>query len=99
MFDVFVSGLGQLGFQEQQKSQIFSLLAAILHLGNVDIEQKDDEDSSSASEYQDSLKQCSSLLSIPSSSLSQWLCNRQIITTHEVLVKPLTVSQVLQLTF
>ena len=94
MFGVFVSGLDQLGFVEQQKRQLFNLLGSILYLGNVQVKEASNNDSSCVPEDQESLKQSSLLLGVSSSSLSQWLCNRQIITTHEVLTKPLTVSQV-----
>lgn len=94
MFGVFVSGLDQLGFVEQQKRQLFNLLSSILHLGNVQVKEANNNDSSCVPEDQESLKQSSLLLGISSSSLSRWLCNRQIITTREVLTKPLTVSQV-----
>ena len=94
MFGVFINGLDQLGFVEQQKRQLFNLLGSILHLGNVQVKEASNNDSSCVPEDQESLKQSSLLLGVSSSSLSRWLCNRQIITTREVLTKPLTVSQV-----
>ena len=34
------------------------------------------------------------LLGIDEEQIRQWLCNRKIVTANEVLVKPLTLSQV-----
>lgn len=82
----------KIGFSKDEIGAVFVLLAAILHLGNIVIVVKNEEECST--EDQDSLQYCANLLGISKESLKYWLCNKQIVTAHEKLIKPLTVLQV-----
>lgn len=92
-FQELLIALNHLGFDNLFQSQMFKLLAAILHLGNIKIQGKDGEESSFVVNAAN-LSYISTLLGVSDSSLSQWLCNKKINTAHEVLIKPLTVAQV-----
>ncbi|XP_006831700.1 PREDICTED: unconventional myosin-Vc [Chrysochloris asiatica] len=81
-----------LGFKEDFQMDIFKILAAILHLGNVQITAVGHE-RSSVSEEDTHLKVFCELLGLETGKLSQWLCNRKIITSSETVVKPMTRSQ------
>ena len=92
-FETLLIALKHLGFDDHYQSQIFKLLAAILHLGNIEIESQYGEESSSVIDTK-SLDYTSNLLGVSNKLLSHWLCNKKIKTVHEVLIKPLTLSQV-----
>ncbi|XP_045142403.1 unconventional myosin-Vc [Echinops telfairi] len=81
-----------LGFKKDFQMDIFKILAAILHLGNVQITAVGHE-RSSISEDDRHLKVSCDLLGVETGKLSQWLCHRKIITTSETVVKPMTRSQ------
>ncbi|KAM6201370.1 unconventional myosin-Vc [Rhynchocyon petersi] len=83
-----------LGFKEDFQMDIFKVLAAILHLGNVQIAAVGHE-KSSVDEDDRHLKVFCELLDLRAGQVSQWLCNRKIITTSETVVKPMTRSQAL----
>ncbi|XP_047718099.1 unconventional myosin-Vc isoform X1 [Prionailurus viverrinus] len=81
-----------LGFKEDFQMDVFKILAAILHLGNVQITAVGNE-RSSVSEDDTHLEVFCELLGLESSKFGQWLCNRKIITTSETVVKPMTRPQ------
>ncbi|XP_006898298.1 PREDICTED: unconventional myosin-Vc [Elephantulus edwardii] len=81
-----------LGFKEDFQMDIFKVLAAILHLGNVQITAVGHE-RSSVDEADSHLKVFCELLDLAVGQVSQWLCNRKIITTSETVVKPMTRAQ------
>uniref|UniRef100_A0A8I5R687 Myosin VC n=1 Tax=Papio anubis TaxID=9555 RepID=A0A8I5R687_PAPAN len=72
-----------LGFKEDFQMDVFKILAAILHLGNVQITAEDDSH----------LKVFCELLGLESGRVAQWLCNRKIVTSSETVVKPMTRPQ------
>ncbi|XP_050398741.1 unconventional myosin-Va isoform X2 [Patella vulgata] len=81
-----------LGLSEQQQMVIFQILAAVLHFGNVSIQECEGE----TCEIPDNdipLKYMCKLLAIEESQMKMWLCNRKIQTVNETLNKPLTESQ------
>ncbi|XP_027696656.1 unconventional myosin-Vc isoform X1 [Vombatus ursinus] len=78
-----------LGLKEDFQMDVFRILAAILHLGNVQITAVSNE-RSSVSEDDRHLNIFCDLLDVDSSSVAQWLCNRKIITTSETVIKPMT---------
>jgi myosin V len=72
---------------------IFRLLSAILHLGNIAIDQLDDESTS----IRDGDRSCAtfcSLLKIDEPRMRIWLCNKRIKTGIEVVNTTLNLSQV-----
>ncbi|XP_007194952.2 unconventional myosin-Vc isoform X3 [Balaenoptera acutorostrata] len=81
-----------LGFREDFQMDVFKILAAILHLGNVQIIAVGNE-RSAVSEDDSHLEVFCELLGLESGRVAQWLCNRKIITNSETVVKPMTRSQ------
>ncbi|XP_021487297.1 unconventional myosin-Vc isoform X2 [Meriones unguiculatus] len=81
-----------LGFKEDFQMDVFKILAAILHLGNVQVTTMGNE-RSSISEDDNHLKVFCELLGLETSKMAQWLCNRKIVTTSETVVKPMTRPQ------
>ncbi|XP_032153322.1 unconventional myosin-Vc isoform X5 [Sapajus apella] len=81
-----------LGFKEDFQMDVFKILAAILHLGNVQIAAVGSE-RSSISEADCHLEVFCELLGLESGRVAQWLCNRKIVTSSETVVKPMTRPQ------
>lgn len=67
-----------LGVPEAQQAAIFRFLAAILHLGNVEVKAERDGDASSVSEEDPHLRQACSLLALPPPLAAHWLCHRRL---------------------
>ncbi|XP_074862567.1 unconventional myosin-Vc isoform X2 [Carettochelys insculpta] len=83
-----------LGLKEDFQMDIFKILAAILHLGNVQITAVGDE-KSSVSPKDKHLSIFCELMDLDSDGVAQWLCHRKIITTSETVIKPMTKLQAL----
>lgn len=85
-----------LGFHGEQEAYLFRVLAAILHLGNVQVgvAQSGGEDISAISLDDDHLTYAAKLLGIDKAQLRLWLTHRLIVTVNESLKKPLTPEQV-----
>uniref|UniRef100_A0A8D0GD52 Myosin VC n=1 Tax=Sphenodon punctatus TaxID=8508 RepID=A0A8D0GD52_SPHPU len=81
-----------LGLKEDFQMDVFRILAAVLHLGNVEIKAVSDERSSVDNKH---LSIFCELLDLDSDKVAQWLCHRKIITTSETVVKPMTKLQAL----
>ena len=81
-----------LGFKKDFQMDVFKILAAILHLGNVQVTTVGNE-RSSVSEDDSHLKVFCELLGLETSKVAQWLCNRKIVTSSETVVKPMTRPQ------
>ncbi|XP_064221758.1 unconventional myosin-Vc isoform X2 [Aotus nancymaae] len=81
-----------LGFKEDFQMDVFKILAAILHLGNVQIAAVGSE-RSSISEDDRHLEVFCELLGLESGRVAQWLCSRKIVTSSETVVKPMTRPQ------
>uniref|UniRef100_A0A2K6SIL0 Myosin VC n=1 Tax=Saimiri boliviensis boliviensis TaxID=39432 RepID=A0A2K6SIL0_SAIBB len=81
-----------LGFKEDFQMDVFKILAAILHLGNVQIAAVGSE-RSSIREDDRHLEVFCELLGLESGRVAQWLCNRRIVTSFETVVKPMTRPQ------
>jgi myosin-5 len=90
-FQMLLNALELLHFNDSDQWNMFKLLVAILHLGNLKINES--MDICSCSKSGTSLEQTSNLLGISSASLDQWLCHKKIRTAHETLIKPLTLSE------
>ncbi|XP_073922062.1 unconventional myosin-Vc isoform X2 [Castor canadensis] len=82
----------KLGLREDFQMDIFKILAAILHLGNVQIAAVGNE-RSSVGEGDGHLMVFCELLGLECSKVAQWLCNRKIVTSSETVVKPMTRPQ------
>ncbi|XP_060043569.1 unconventional myosin-Vc isoform X2 [Erinaceus europaeus] len=81
-----------LGFKKDFQMDVFTVLAAILHLGNVQIMTMGNE-RSSISEDDSHLQVFCELLGLEVGKVAQWLCNRKIITASETVIKPMAKPQ------
>ncbi|KAM4676381.1 unconventional myosin-Vc [Discoglossus pictus] len=81
-----------LGFNTDFQMDVFKVLSAILHLGNVQIKRVSD-DNSSVNRSDKHLQIFCELLNLETDKVAKWLCNRKIMTTSETVVKPMTKLQ------
>uniref|UniRef100_A0A8C5MY75 Myosin VC n=1 Tax=Leptobrachium leishanense TaxID=445787 RepID=A0A8C5MY75_9ANUR len=81
-----------LGFNTDFQMDIFKVLAAILHLGNVQFKRVSD-DKSSVNKSDKHLKIFCDLLHLETDKVAKWLCNRKIVTTSDTVIKPMTKVQ------
>ncbi|XP_064089010.1 unconventional myosin-Va-like isoform X3 [Macrobrachium nipponense] len=81
-----------LGIHEKSQDQIYRILAGILHLGNVTVEESG-TDSSSISKGDEALQIASDLFGVDVDDLRKWLCHRKIVSGREVFNKPMTVTE------
>nr|XP_032654863.1 unconventional myosin-Vb-like [Chelonoidis abingdonii] len=85
-----------LGVHESSQLELFSLLAAILHLGNIRLRAKDRHEESCFAEPGDkALGLFCTLLGVEKSQVSRWLCYRKLVTASETYVKPMSRQQAL----
>uniref|UniRef100_A0A3P8R066 Methyl-CpG binding domain protein 3b n=1 Tax=Astatotilapia calliptera TaxID=8154 RepID=A0A3P8R066_ASTCA len=84
-----------LGVQPDQQMELFRILSAVLHLGNVNIQASG---RSSDRGYIDdrSLAVFSKLLGVEGSQMAHWLCHRRFAVGGEMLVKPMTGQQAVE---
>ncbi|XP_031466229.1 unconventional myosin-Vb-like, partial [Phasianus colchicus] len=84
-----------LGVPEAQQAAIFRLLAAILHLGNVEVRAERDGDASSISADDPHLTHFCTLLTLQPPLVAHWLCHRLIHAATESYEKNMAATQVL----
>ncbi|XP_012706363.3 unconventional myosin-Va isoform X6 [Fundulus heteroclitus] len=77
-----------LGINESYQVGLFQVLAAILHLGNVEIKDRD-SDSSLIPPNNRHLTAFCELVGVTYQDMSQWLCHRKLKTATETYIKPL----------
>ncbi|XP_026669743.1 unconventional myosin-Va isoform X2 [Ceratina calcarata] len=98
-FDETVSALTMLGFSSKQQDDMFRILAAIMHLGNVNIYGSDNQTMGSDNEASyihpsdKHLLIICELLGIDVNAMRKWLCHRKIVSMREVFLKPMNVEQ------
>uniref|UniRef100_A0A669D2N7 Methyl-CpG binding domain protein 3b n=1 Tax=Oreochromis niloticus TaxID=8128 RepID=A0A669D2N7_ORENI len=92
-----------LGVQPDQQMELFRILSAVLHLGNVNIQASGCllfiflHNSCFDSQAEDrSLAVFSKLLGVEGSQLAHWLCHRRLAVGGEMLVKPMTGQQAVE---
>uniref|UniRef100_A0A4W3KJX6 Unconventional myosin-Va n=1 Tax=Callorhinchus milii TaxID=7868 RepID=A0A4W3KJX6_CALMI len=79
-----------LGIGESKQIGVFHILAAILHLGNVEIKSTDrDSDNCFVPPKNRHLIIFCDLLGVDCEQMSHWLCHRKIITGSETYIKPM----------
>uniref|UniRef100_A0A8C4V211 Myosin VB n=1 Tax=Falco tinnunculus TaxID=100819 RepID=A0A8C4V211_FALTI len=83
-----------LGVKESHQTTIFRIIAAILHLGNVEIQVEEDGDACSISSEDEHLNKFCSLLGVECSQMQHWLCHYKLVTMAETYVKSMSVQQV-----
>ncbi|XP_034540965.1 unconventional myosin-Vc isoform X2 [Notolabrus celidotus] len=76
-----------LGLKEDFQADVFKVLAAILHLGNVEIKNSRG-DKSSVSLSDPHLAVFCELLAVSTEEMVLWLCHRRIVLVAETVVKP-----------
>ena len=82
-----------IGIENKVQISIFRLLSAILHLGNVVINEGDGE-TTYVKESDRSFSTFCSLLKLDDNRMRTWLCNKRIKTGVEVVHTTLTLNQV-----
>ncbi|XP_014602848.1 PREDICTED: unconventional myosin-Va isoform X1 [Polistes canadensis] len=100
-FDDTISALTMLGFTSKQQDDMLRILAAILHLGNVNINsydgqsdnRDDDTEASFISPNDKNLLIISELLGTDVNAMRKWLCHRKIVSMREVFLKPMNAEQ------
>ncbi|XP_008275708.1 unconventional myosin-Vb [Stegastes partitus] len=86
-----------LGVQPDQQMELFRILSAVLHLGNVDIQASGRSSDRSYIDADDrSLAVFSKLLGVEGSQMAHWLCHRRLAVGGEMLVKPMTGQQAVE---
>uniref|UniRef100_A0A8C4TCA4 Unconventional myosin-Va n=1 Tax=Erpetoichthys calabaricus TaxID=27687 RepID=A0A8C4TCA4_ERPCA len=76
-----------LGINDSYQMGIFRVLAAILHLGNVEIKDRD-ADSSIIPPNNAHLTVFCDLMGVTYQDMSHWLCHKKLITATETYIKP-----------
>ncbi|KAL0095549.1 P-loop containing nucleoside triphosphate hydrolase protein [Phycomyces blakesleeanus] len=89
-FELTQSSLEKIGVTKETQWDIFRLLAALLHLGNMEIGGRGD---ASLAEDEPSLVLATRLLGIPLAEFRKWIIRKQIITRSEKIVTNLSTTQ------
>ncbi|KAL6479556.1 hypothetical protein MHYP_G00129890 [Metynnis hypsauchen] len=77
-----------LGINESYQMGLFQVLAAILHLGNVDVKDRD-ADSSIIPPNNNHLMVFCELMGVAYQDMSHWLCHKKLKTAAETYIKPI----------
>ena len=96
-FEETQHALGLLGFNDREQSDLFRILASILHLGNVQLSSAPDADGgegSSIDPHDEHLLAFSKLLQLNADEMRRWLTQRKIVSMREVFLKPMTPEEV-----
>lgn len=86
-----VDALTLVGVSQETQHQIFKILAALLHIGNIEI--KKTRNDASLSSDEPSLQIACELLGIDSFNFAKWITKKQIITRSEKIVSNLNYNQ------
>ncbi|KAI8376428.1 P-loop containing nucleoside triphosphate hydrolase protein [Radiomyces spectabilis] len=89
-FELTQKSLSLVGISVQTQWQIFRLLAALLHIGNIEIGGRND---AALSEDEPSLMKATRLLGIQASEFKKWIVRKQIVTRSEKIVTNLSPTQ------
>ncbi|KAJ5641570.1 hypothetical protein N7490_005570 [Penicillium lividum] len=92
-FDATRKSLATIGVSKQFQTEIFRILAALLHLGNVKITATRTDSSLSSSEP--SLVRACEMLGIDVNEFAKWIVKKQLITRGEKITSNLTQQQAL----
>ncbi|XP_046984873.1 unconventional myosin-Va [Schistocerca americana] len=100
MLEETTNALNLLGFSSKEQMDMFRILAAILHLGNVQIveaaaenDQNADGEGSAIPADDQHLAILANLLQINAMDMRSWLCHRKIVSLRDVIFKPMTVIE------
>ncbi|KAF9937697.1 Myosin type-2 heavy chain 1 [Mortierella antarctica] len=89
-FEITQRALSTIGISVQVQWDIFRLLAALLHIGNIQISGRND---ATISDEDPSLVIASRVLGVPVSEFKKWLIKKQIVTRSEKIVSNLKPEQ------
>ncbi|CAI2032040.1 hypothetical protein SEUBUCD646_0H03520 [Saccharomyces eubayanus] len=90
-YQTTVDALTLVGITTETQHQIFKILAALLHIGNIEIKKTRNDASLSADEP--SLKLACELLGIDAFNFAKWITKKQIVTRSEKIVSNLNFNQ------
>ncbi|KFX90678.1 hypothetical protein O988_08084 [Pseudogymnoascus sp. VKM F-3808] len=90
-FEALKQSLSTIGIEAGQQSDIFKLLAALLHLGNVKITASRTD--SVLSPDEPSLEKACALLGVDATNFAKWTIKKQLITRGEKITSNLTQQQ------
>ncbi|KAK2835694.1 hypothetical protein Q5P01_016178 [Channa striata] len=86
-----------LGVQPEQQMELFRILSAVLHLGNINIQTSGRSSERSYIDADDHfLAIFSKLLGVEGPQMAHWLCHRRLAVGGEMLVKPLSGQQAVE---
>jgi myosin-7 len=93
-WEIVLGAMKVLNFPQEFQDNIFNIVAAVLHLGNIEFDDTE-VDGQEASEVVDDspLKKAAGLIKCDFDSLNDGLVSRSIVTRGEVTVKPLTADK------
>jgi myosin heavy subunit len=89
-FEETRTALNTIGIHEQTQADIFRLLAALLHLGNIEIGGRND---ATLAEDEASLVKATELLGLDKAEFRKWIVRKQIVTRSEKIVSNLSPTQ------
>jgi myosin-5 len=89
-FELTQKSLSLVGISVEEQWQIFRLLAALLHIGNIEVGGRSD---ATLADDQPALNTATKLLGIKKSDFKKWLTKKQIVTRSDKIVKNLTPDQ------
>ncbi|KAK4885795.1 hypothetical protein RN001_002066 [Aquatica leii] len=99
-FNETVNALSLLGFSERNQNNIFVILSALLHLGNIKFvdciisrEMEQDQEGSEILDDDESLDIMADLLQIDKDQIKLWLCTKKIVSMRDTILKPMSVEQ------
>lgn len=90
-FEATKKSLGTIGVSESQISEIFKLLAGLLHLGNVKITASRND--SVLAPTEPSLELASSILGVDATEFARWIVKKQLVTRGEKISSNLSQAQ------
>ncbi|XP_035671165.1 unconventional myosin-Va-like [Branchiostoma floridae] len=83
-----------LGFSDKIQQEIFRILAALLHLGNIEVDENfKDSEKCFIDPENPHLYAVAELLGVDMNQFRKWMCNRKITAVHQVIEKPLRSSE------
>uniref|UniRef100_A0A8C1X3V3 Unconventional myosin-Va n=1 Tax=Cyprinus carpio TaxID=7962 RepID=A0A8C1X3V3_CYPCA len=78
-----------LGVNESYQLGLFQILASILHLGNVEVKDRDSDSSIIPVSFMLSLNVFCELMGVTYQDMSHWLCHKKLKTATETYIKPI----------
>ncbi|KAL7645004.1 UNVERIFIED_CONTAM: hypothetical protein RMT77_004828 [Armadillidium vulgare] len=90
-FDETCKAFSLLGISDSLQEGIFQILASILHMGNISLEEGNGD--SCVIKNEEPLIMCAELLGVSADDIKMWICNRKIVSGRDVYIKPMTLTE------